>query len=222
MTIVANANARSRTWDNYVDVYDDVLPWMQIPSTDDANPYEIQNITLITSAVCQWAQKRLGKPIAPKLFQYYFDGDGYSTTIMLPYPPVLEIVSVIEYWGTGGPHVLNEATPTNQVDGFEIQYSTGRLIRIFPGLFGKPWFPGSRNIYVEWWGGQNPVDADLKMATLEMIAHWFYHSQQQSALHLGGAGAGSVSADEVASGKWEGTPLRILNMLDEEVHLGMG
>jgi hypothetical protein len=221
MTIVANSNGRSQTWDSYVSVQDDVMPWMQIPGTDVANPYAQQNLQLITDAVCQWAQKRVGYPIAPHLFQRYFDGDGFSTTIMLPYPPILEIVNVTEYWGTGGPHVLNESYPTNQVDGFECQYPTGRLIRIFPGLFGKPWFPGSRNIYVEYWAGQNPVDADLKMATIEMIAHWYEMTQQRTANRLSSTGAGP-SAEEVASGSWTGVPQRIVNLLDETVHIGLG
>lgn len=219
MTIVANPNARSRTWDDYVSVVDDVLPWLELPATDQADPYVLPNLQLITSATCQWAQKRLMHPIAPHLFQWYFDGDGYSTTIMVPYPPVLEVVSVIEYWGTSGPHVLSEATPGNQVDGFEMQYPTGRLIRIFPGLIGKPWFPGSRNIYVEYWAGQNPIDADLKMATLEMIAHWYHHTQEQPALR---GATGGASAEAVASGAWSGTPLAIMNLLDEEVHIGIG
>ncbi len=216
---VVNSNGRSRVWDPYVSLENDVFPWLQLPQSDASNPYTLTNLTLITQAVCSWAQKRLGKPIAPHLFQHLFDGDGYATTIMLPYPPVLEIVTVVETWGMSGDHVLDEATPDNQVFGFECQYSTGRLVRMFHGLVPYPWFPGVRNIYVEYWAGQNPIDPDLKMATLEMIAHWYRNTQQQSANRLNGAGA---SAEEVASGLWQGTPLRILGILDEEIHIGIG
>ena len=216
--MTSNTNASSLIWENYVDLEADVKTWLQIPVTAPAKfDYQLQ---LLTDMTCQWAQRKLGRPIGPTQFTRYFDGNqGWNGAfIALPYSPVLAVASVTEYWGTSGPHILYESTPTNQVDGWQCEYSRGILRRVFPGLVEKPWFPGSRNILVTWTAGYNPVPADIKVATLEMIKHWWTNTQQQAGNR---PTAQEYDPEVVAMGLWQGTPLRITALLDAYNQVGI-
>jgi hypothetical protein len=168
---------------------------------------------------CQWVQNAIGKPVAPTTFDRRFDGNsGWSGAyIMLPYYPVLEVVRVTEYWGLSGPHVLEEQIPTDQVDGWQLDYLTGTLSRVFPGLVVKPWFPGARSVEVTWTAGYNPVPADLKIATRELVAYWWRNTQQapRSARNAYGE-----SADN--SNLWPAIPDRIRALLNPYLSVGIG
>ena len=223
VTEVVNSNASSLIWKNYVDLYEDVLPWLQIPSagTGSPNAGDLQKLQLLTDMTCQWAQKKISNPIAPTGFYRRFNGwSGWNGAyVELPYWPVLSIQSVVEWWGIAGPHQLSEQTPQHNIDGFQLDALRGKIIRVFPGLVQRPWFPGSRSIEVQWVAGYNPVPADWKVATLEMIAHWWHSSQQTQRVNLR---AGSDGADQVAAGLWSGVPLRISELLDGAVQIGIG
>lgn len=216
-------NALSPAWQNYLDLQNDVKPWLQLatgPTQYDAN------LQVIIDGICTWAQQYLGRPIAPTLYNRRFDGwSGWNGAyIELPYYPVLEIVECVEWWGGSGPHNLQEQTPTNQVDGFQCDYLTGTLTRVFPGLVQKPWFPGSRNIQVIWKAGYQPLPGDIKIATLEDIAHWYRNTQQAAANGFGGAigGASAYDPEQQNNGLWVGTPYRVAGILDAYKQQGIG
>ena len=216
---MSNTNGETLIWSNYLDLEADVKPWLQIPVTAPSKfDYQLQ---LLTDMTCQWVQNFIGRPIAPTQFTRYFDGNnGWNGAfIELPYYPVLSVASVTEYWGTSGPHILTESTPTNQTDGWQCEYLRGSLRRVFQGLVERPWFPGSRNIEVTWTAGYNPVPADIKIATLEMIAHWWRNTQQQAGNR---PSASEYDPADIANGLWQGTPLRILGLLDSYLQVGIG
>lgn len=217
-----NSNAGTTPiWANYLDLAQDVKPWLQIPSSDTSRDTSLQ---LILDMACDWVQSYLGRPVAPTTFDRRYDGwSGWNGAyIELDYYPVLEITSVVEYWGVSGPHTLTESTPTNQVDGWQCEYLTGRLTRVFPGLVQKPWFPGSRNIEVVWVAGYNPVPPKIKVATLELIAHWFRNTQQESGLRPPAASAGADYDSMTAGGPFEGVPMRIMDLLEPLTQVGLG
>ena len=142
--------------------------------------------------------------------------------IELPYYPILEITSVTEYWGVSGPHVLVEQTPTSQSsqDSFQCDYLHGILIRTFPGLVQRPWFPGSRNIEVTWTAGYNPIPADIRLASLEYIKFWWVNTQQQS-----GNRPGNLAGEYDASGPpglYGGVPHILEDVFDSYIQVGMG
>lgn len=217
---LGNQNSSSLIWANYVDLEDDVKPWLQIQTLATGGDLRLQ---LLIDMTCQWVQNKMGRAVGPTPFKRRFNGwSGWNGAyIELPYAPILEVTSVTEWWGSSGPHVLGEQTPENQVDGWQCDYLRGQLIRVFPGLVQKPWFPGSRNIEVSWVAGYNPVPADIKVATLEMIAHWWRNTQQQA----GGnrfSSSSEYDPEVVSSGLWQGTPLRITALLDSYQQIGMG
>jgi hypothetical protein len=218
---IVNTDGLAFTWQNYVDLNADVKPWLQFKRNDTTHDTVLQ---LLTDAICQFAQKKLGQPIAPTTFYRRFNGwaNWNGAYIMLPYFPVLEIVQVAEYWGVAGPHVLYESTPTDQVDGFQCDYQTGMLTRVFPGNVQKPWFPGSMNIEVRWTAGYNPIPADLKVATLEDIKEWWINTQQQSANRIGGATAANEFDSEEEGGTWMGMPSRVAAIIETYMQVGIG
>lgn len=189
--------------------------WLQVPSGDTSKDLNLQ---LIIDMACQWTSNFCQRPIAPITYDRRFDGwsNWNGAYIELPWYPVLEIESVTEYWGVAGPHYLEESTPTDQIDGWQCVYQTGRLNRVFPGNVQKPWFPGSRNIEVVWTAGYNPIPADIKVATLELIAHWYRNTQQQTGRVNGGAitpAAEFEPASDQVGGLWAGVPYRITTLL---------
>lgn len=213
-------NTTTPLWANFVDLDNDVKPWLQFPSTDTTADIQLQ---MVIDGICQWFQQALNKPIAPMEYDFRFDGwSGWNGAyLMLPYYPVLEITSVTEYWGVSGPHVLYEQTPTNQVDGFQCTYRTGMLTRVFPGLVQKPWFPGSRNIEVQWTAGYNPIPGDIKLAALQDIADFWHSTQQTQRSAFQPAGTGG--AEQGAQGTpWAGLAPRLRSMLSDRQSVGIG
>src|SRR5271167_3075670 len=101
-------------WTTYLDVQNDVMPWLQFGVVPEA-AVEVK-LQSITNMACQWAQGYLNKPIAPTKFFRRFSGwTGFNGAYLcLPYYPVIEVESCVEYWGTSGPHILTEQTPANQ------------------------------------------------------------------------------------------------------------
>lgn len=207
-------------WQDYLTVTDDVLPWLQMTASD-LTPALTSNMQLVTSTVCDWVQETLGRPLAPTTFDRRFDGwSGWNGAyIELPYYPVLSITSVVEYWGVSGPHNLSESTPTDQVDGWQCEYNTGRLTRVFPGNVQKPWFPGSRNIEVVWQAGFNPIPPRFRMGSL-MAIDWVWRNKfQQSGVRVG------VQSEYDAppnSGMLGGIPDDILDWLFPSEQVGIG
>ena len=96
-------------------------------------------------------QDYLGKPIAPTTFFRRYDGwSGYSGAyIELGFSPILEVPTVIEWWGSNGPQVLSLQTPESQQAGaqcYQLDALRGRITRTFAGLVARPFFPGLSNI----------------------------------------------------------------------------
>lgn len=219
MTVLQNAE--TLTPGTYLSVVDDVKPWLQIPEGDYSKD---QSIQLITDMACTWCTNYIGRPIDPTRYDRRFDGwsSFMGAYIMLPWYPVLEVVSCIEYWGIAGPHVLVESTPTDQVDGFQLVPNTGRMNRVFPGNVQKPWFPGSRNVEIVWISGFNPIPADIKVATLELIAHWYRNTQQMSGRPSNTITAGQEFEPSGETGMWAGIPYRVQALLTSYLSVGIG
>ena len=209
-------------WQDYLSINDDVLPWLQMTAVD-LNSYVggPANLQLVTSTVCDWVQETLGRPVAPTTFDRRFDGwSGWNGAYLeLPYYPVLEVVSVVEYWGVSGPHNLSESTPTNQVDGWQCVYDTGRLTRVFPGNVQKPWFPGSRNVEVVWTAGYNPIPPRFRMGSL-MAIEWVWRNKfEQSGVHAGVQGEYDAGSNQ---GMLGGIPDDVLDWLFPSEQVGIG
>lgn len=210
-------------WTDYLDVTTDVLPWLQI-TAGDLDQNLATNLQAVTSMVCTRVQQELGQPIAPTSLFRRFDGwSGWNGAyIELPYYPVIGVDLVTEWWGRSGPHTLEESTPDNQVDGYQIDQMTGRLTRVFVGNVQKPWFPGSRNIEVTWLAGYASVPMDVKVASLEWIQAWWRTKQQQSAITNASVGYDETEVAAHEIDMFAGMPDSIRSIISARAQVGIG
>jgi hypothetical protein len=168
-----------------VDLTNDVKPYMQWPVGSNSDDQLLQNTI---DAACWWAQDFMGRPITPTEFFRRFNGyQGYGgSTIDLPYYPVLAdppyTLTVVEWWGSSGPHALVQQTPENQggPDMFTLDPNEGLLTRSYMGLLQRPSFPGLKNIEVTWWAGFAVIPPHYRLGTLRLIKHWWDHDMQRT------------------------------------------
>lgn len=214
-------------WQTYLDVVLDVKPYLQI--TPGNLTYD-SALSDITSMACEWVQTYLGRPIAPT--QFFRRESGWTgwngAYLQLAYYPVLGTPTVVEYWGTSGPHTLTEQTPEQQSntgggnvgDVFQIDRLKGLITRTFPGLIQRPFFPGERNIEITWVAGYNPIPQQIRMATLELVNYWY--RQTQEAVRTGSV-TGSMEYGEggASSDGWFAVPYRVTTLLEPFTQVGI-
>lgn len=173
---------------------------------------------------CTRVQRYIGRPASSQEFKERHDGWS-GEYIMLKESPFLELVSCSEWQSSGGSISLPESTPENPVDGIQIDYATGRIMRTFAGYsWPRPFFPGSRNIEVVYRAGYNPTPPDLWLATCELVVHWWRNTQQAAAKGFGGAIGGNRGYDpeQEQAGLWQGLPYRISTILDDYRKISVG
>ena len=186
---MANPVLGTLNYHSYLDVDTLVKPWLRMTPTNTS--YDTV-LNLIAESVCVQAQRFIGGPLAPYLFTPddgigKFDGAASlnSGYIVLPYVPVIQIVSVTEYQGDS-PVTLYEVDPGGVVgaqgnyDGYQINYKTGLITRVLGGVWNRPFFPGSNNVHISWIAGYNPIPADIIRVSLQWVAHIFRNEYQQS------------------------------------------
>lgn len=220
MTIPAQ-NDSPAVWQNYLDMTNDVKPFLQWPSGSSTQDQLLQSTI---DAACDWVQDYLGRPIAPTTFFRRFSGwSGMNGAYLsLPYYPVLDLISVNEWWGTSGEHSLTEQTPANQggQDVYQLVPLQGLIVRTFTGLVQRPWFPGSRNVEVTWVAGYNPVPPRWRRGTLLLIRYWWTTTQQANrAFRSQQDYPGQEGMQHVA---WPAVPDDIAQMFQTGLQVGVG
>jgi len=212
-------------WQSYVPL-SQALQYMQMDQSDlgTSDSDLSANMALFIASCCDWVQDTLNKPIAATQFTWRFDGwsSWGGAYLMLPFYPVISVDSVVEWHGDSYSQVLQESTPDNQVDGYQISKRTGRLTRIFPGNVQKPWFPGSRNVEVTFTAGYDPVPPRFMLGTLELIAYWWRNKEQQPAFTPGGYQGYDQEQSAPAGSFLAGTSQDILNMLFPSSQISIG
>lgn len=207
MTIVTNVTT-TQVWSDYITVQE-AADYLQFPSPPQGT--QLTLLQRVVSMACTWAQTYCNRPIAPTQFRERHDG-WQGDTIMLHHHPFLKLVSCTEWQSVGGPVGLLESTPENSIDGIQINYATSEITRVFAGYsWPRPYFPGRRNIEVEYVAGYNPVPPDLWLGTMELAAWWWRNTQQASR----GPARPSSAYDPASTGDglWQGVPYRVESMV---------
>lgn len=203
-----NATA-SFTWPTYLDPTE-TWEWLQFAGAATGSAQTL--LQRVIDAACTRAQMMANRPFAPMLIKERHDGWS-GEYIELHYTPFLELVLCQEWQGSGGFLTLPESTPeNNNFDGVQVDYATGRLMRTFAGYsWPRPFFPGSRNISVQYKAGFNPVPPDVWTATVDLVAYWWRNMQQASrsaAFARPGEGSSANPVDQL----WPGVPNRIADV----------
>lgn len=194
----------SNRYATYIDLTE-AKEWLRFTGT--ATTYD-PNLQRIIDMACTQIQTHIGRPAAAQTFVERHDGWS-GEYIMLSQSPFLSLNYCKEWQSSGGLVLLPESTPANPVDGIQIDYSTGRLMRTFAGYsWPRPFFPGSRNIEISYVAGFNPIPADIWMATIELIAHWWNMAQ------VGRGSARGQQESDATDGLWQGMPNRIVNLIN--------
>lgn len=205
--------AGSRQYGTYLTLVE-VKQWLRYPNPTQPSSTDDANLQRVIDMACASVQNHINRPVGAQTFWERHDGWS-GEYIILKETPFLELVSCIEWQSSGGPINLVESTPENPVDGIQINYATGRIMRTFAGYsWPRPFFPGSRNIEVTYKAGFNPIPGDLWMGTVELVSHWWVNTQQQSALRLPGESAKDEYEPEETSGAFAGIPYRVQAMID--------
>lgn len=211
-------------WQSYVDIQNDVMPFLQFTTGLSVPQTVEQQLRETVDMACTWVQNYLGRPIAPTEFKRLFSGwsSFNGSHICLPYYPVLEVKEVVETWGLSGQHRLEEQTPENQAspEAYQVDPLSGILVRVFQGLVQRPFFPGSRNISVTWIAGYNPVPADIKRATLILVAHYWRNEMQAS--RNAPRPQGEYDPDNPSQGLFAAVPHRVEALLEPYTQQGIG
>ena len=214
----------TQTYAAYLDLAEQVKPWLQIDFTDDTHDVALN---ILINSTCTQVQRIIGGPVPETLYGPAdgvgkFDGAASlaSEYIMLPRTPVIQVVSVVEYQGSN-PVTLSEISdPSTGGDGYQIDYRTGLLTRVVGGIWGRPWYPGSNNVWVTWKAGFNPIPEDLIEATLDWVEYKYRNGQQSSGFQRVTMQQ-EVEPTPGAGGLYPYMPNRVRAALDSYIKYGM-
>ena len=140
---------------------------------------------------------------------------------MLPRRPVTKVVSVIEYQGDT-PVTLSEITnPATGGDGYQVNYRTGRITRVLGGIWNRPFYPGSNNVWVTWKAGYNPIPPDWIQAALEWVAFVYRNLQEVVTSQHGVSPATEYDASDQTDILYRGVPARITSVFSTNASVGV-
>lgn len=193
---------------------DDVHAALNYPSGTTVDDAELQGF--IDAATVE-IEKLAGKVESASFTEVY---DGGDVSIYLRQRPVLSVQSITEVIGSLT-YTLSLQPPGQSVDawGYSLDNPmSGKVVR--RSAAGQPWrfTPGIGNITVIYTAGRADVPANIRLATLELIEHWWQHSQQGAFATPTGGAIGSPQYDDAITipGQAFGIPYRVQDKLTQE------
>jgi uncharacterized phiE125 gp8 family phage protein len=157
--------------------------------------------------------------VVPQQFEESYDGGDKE--LWLFHFPILSIELVRESWGMISYDLTQVDSAATAMQG-NFSYSidepdTGQLLRRSAGNANIPFQPGRGNIKVIYVAGRLAIPGTVRLAALELIAHWWQGSQQRSASGSMPRAYDSVNTDfSRALGLTPinaGVPYRVIEML---------
>lgn len=196
---------------------DEARRHLRYPAADTADDAALQ---FFIEAADDAIIKETGENVAKQFTEYY---DGGDSAIFLFHTPVLSIQSVQENWGFAT-YELDYVQVGSPVVSTQFAYSiddddNGYITRRTSGNVLIPFAPGTNNIRFTYTAGRNPIPPVIKLAELELIAHWWTGSQQRAMQQTTQYGYDAVSEPSVRGPGSEyttitaGVPWRILEMI---------
>lgn len=197
-------------------------------STPTAPSNEDQTIQWFISAADQVVQFECGD-ILPHSYSEHYDGGDYE--IHLRNVPLLTVENVEEGWGWINYELdyqeVNSPASVFKLFAYSIDSHENAVIsRRSSGNVTIPFRPGNSNIFVQYTTGEQSVPANIFLAELELVAHWWRNSQLRAAAMAGAnvaydAVAGQVYTRDTESGSQNlniGVPYAILEELKSHRH----
>lgn len=153
----------------------DVKNHLRIPPTDTSNDVALMGFIAAADDVIE---AECGE-IMPKHFIETYDGGGY--TIYLRHRPLLSIQNVEEGWGWFNYELDYQqvnTVPAGDLFAYSIDSEEAACIsRRSAGNVSIPFVAGRKNIKVWYTAGRSTIPGSVRLASLELIAHWYQNSQ---------------------------------------------
>jgi hypothetical protein len=156
----------------------DCLTHLRYPASDTQDDAALQGfITAATDVL----QHECGQ-VVPQQFDEYYDGGNFA--INTRNTPILSVINCEEGWGWTNYSLtyiqVNAIAATNifaySIDNAEV----GLISRRSGGNVNIPFMPGTANIRVTYVAGRDTVPGAIRLAALELIAHWWQGSQMRA------------------------------------------
>jgi hypothetical protein len=187
------------------------FPDPKAPTTDD------DALEGFIYAATEVIETEVGKVAQRQVTEYH---DGGRQAIYLKQTPVLSVVSIIENWGYFNWNLVAQPSttvPATNLFAYSVDNpAEGRVTRRTVGNVSIPFmsmgseFPA--NIQAIYIAGRSQTPWAVRLATLELCAHWWQFSQQRQY----GVGALSSNFDNAVStgpATLFGVPYRILELI---------
>lgn len=196
----------------------DVKQHLRIPVTNSTEDYALQGFIDAAEDVI----KTECGDILPRHYDENYDGG--RPVIYLRHRPVLSVENVEEGWGWYN-YELDFQEVNTQPAGSMFAYSidstdAGTISRRSAGNVMIPFVKGEKNIRVTYTAGRQRVPGSVRLAALELIAHWFQGSQlRSSAVNAAGQAYDAIEGERYSRGGSDitgmnyGVPYRILELL---------
>lgn len=156
----------------------DVRAHLRYPSTDTLDDAAIQGFI---SAADEVMIREVGHTV-PKMFSETYNGG--DTTICLSAVPVISVQNVEEGWGFQNYELMQvqvNTIPATSMFAYSIDTpETGEITRRSAGNVAIPFMHGDSNISITWTAGRKSIPGNIRLAALELIAHWWQNSQQRT------------------------------------------
>jgi hypothetical protein len=198
---------------------DEARRHLRFPAADTADD---ASLALFIDAADDVMRKETGDNV-PILYDESHDGG--DKFIFTYHKPVLSVENVEEGWGFQNYELdfveVNSPPGQTGIFSYSIDNSeTGMISRRTAGNINTRFLKGVSNIRITYTAGRNPIPPVIRLATLELIAHWWQNSQQRTTGNSGAYSYDSVSEDLSRSGPFAGTispyygvPMRIIEMV---------
>lgn len=196
----------------------DTKQHLRIPITNTAEDYALQGFIYAAEDVIR---SECGD-IMPRHYDETYDGG--NIVIYLRHRPVLTVENIEEGWGWFN-FELDYQQVNTQPAASMFAYSldspeAGSVSRRSAGNVVIPFVSGVKNIRITYTAGRNQIPGSVRLATLELIAHWFQSSQLRATANNAGATAyDAVEGERYSRGGTDinginyGVPYRILELL---------
>lgn len=120
--------------------------------------------------------------VMPTSYEESYDGGGH--VIYLRHRPILSIENVEEGWGWWNYELDYQqvnTVPAGDMFAYSIDSpESGGISRRSAGNVSIPFVPGVKNIKVNYTAGMASVPWSVRLAALEIIAHWWQNSQMRA------------------------------------------
>lgn len=197
----------------------DVRTHLRYPATSTADDVALQGFIAAADDVI----KAECGDVVPTTYDEYYNGGDY--VIYLRHRPVLEVVNVEEGWGYYNwelDYQQVNTVPAGAMFAYSIDsHQVGAVSRRSAGNVQIPFVPGQKNIRIQYVAGRNPIPGAIRLAALELIAHWWQSSQLRTTASSAGftaydATEGQQFTRDNDSGLVNinvGVPFRVLELL---------